>query len=186
MSRYDPQIHHRHSIRLRGWDYTSTAGYFVTICTHERECLFGAIANGHLRYSREGKVAARCWEAIPDHFAHVILGRWVVMPNHVHGILVFGVAGAQVGAQVGAQHAAPLPDSPSVPHVVPGSLGAVIRSYKAAVTREINVMDAIPGRKVWQRNYWDHIIRDDNGLWRIQEYIANNPARWQSDRLNTG
>jgi len=95
--KYNPDIHHRRSIRLQGYDYSSPGAYFVTMCTHNRECLFGEIANGKMRLNELGKIASQCWLAIPDHFPHARLGAFVIMPNHVHGIIwiVDNIVGAK-------------------------------------------------------------------------------------------
>jgi REP element-mobilizing transposase RayT len=127
-----------------------------------------------------GQIAWDCWQAIPDHFPHVELDAYVVMPNHVHGIIV-------ITDPVGAQHAAPLQSAPpqsSRTNVQPGSLGAIVRSFKSAVTKRINELRDMPGTPFWQRNYWEHIVRNKDSLERIREYIENNPPRWAEDQLH--
>ena len=101
--RYDPEKHHRRSIRLKGYDYTRAGAYFVTICTKDGACLFGDVADGVMRLNQMGHIVRQCWLAIPDHFPHVLLDEFVVMPNHVHGILVI-----MPTHDVGATHASPL------------------------------------------------------------------------------
>ncbi len=182
---YDPDRRHRRSIRLPEFDYASDGAYFVTICTQKRACLFGEIVNGEMGLNEAGRVVQDCWLAIPTHFSHVSLGPFVVMPNHLHGIIVINKHLIKQG--VGAQHAAPLlasAQSDSRPHVVPGSLGAIVRSFKAAATRCINTLCGTPGEPVWQRNYYEHVVRDDADLDRIWRYIEANPARWDEDREN--
>lgn len=184
----------RKSLRLPGYDYRSNGAYFVMICTHERRLLF--------QQERYRRVAESCWEAIPDHFPHATLDGFVVMPNHVHGILFLsGDDAPPVGAQhaapgvppveahhapsVGAQHAAPeRPRSTHSHRTEPGSLGAIVRSYKAAATREIHRMPGSQQAPVWQRNYYEHAIRNKAALNRIRQYIIDNPARWVYDRDN--
>ena len=100
---YDPGRHHRRSIRLRGYDYTSAGAYFITICAHRRECLFGEVVDGVMRLNVYGRVVDACWQAIPDHFPHVMLDVYVIMPNHVHGIIAI-----VDDPPVGARHASPL------------------------------------------------------------------------------
>lgn len=142
-----------------------------------------------------GRIAHNCLTSIPAHFAHVTLDAFVVMPNHVHVIIVIldtpDINGdindkpAHGNNVVGAQHAAPLRPPTDMryprPHVKPGSLGAIVRSYKSAVTREINQYRHTPGLSVWQRNFYEHIIRNDDGLLAIRAYIKNNPANWHID-----
>ncbi len=167
---YDPNKHHRRSIRLKGFDYTREAAYFVTICIQNGTCLFGEIVNGQMRLNDAGRVAQMMWKAIPTHFPHVETDAWVVMPNHVHGIII----------TVGATHASP-PRQSGPPK---GSLGAIVGSYKSAVSRQINQLHGTPGALVWQRNYYEHIIRNNTGLNRIRKYIAGNPAHWDEDMEN--
>ena len=188
---YDANKHRRRSIRLPEYDYRSPGAYFVTICVHGGECLLGQVVDGEMRLNESGQIARDCWQAIPDHFPHVELDTWVVMPNHVHGIIVI------TDPAVGAQHAAPLQREPqrepqqeraSGPsprtNVQPGSLGAIVRSFKSAVTGRINQLRDTPGTPFWQRNYWEHIIRNERSLELIREYIETNPVRWSEDQLH--
>jgi putative transposase len=183
---YDPDIHHRRSIRLPGYDYRQDGVYFVTICTHRKQCVLGEVAGDAVVWSPLGIIVAECWTAIPVHFPHVTLDEWVVMPNHVHGLIVI----QNGGIRVGAQHAAPLQtpmqsgvmDGAAV--ITPGSLPAVVRSFKSATTKRINQSHHLPGERFWQRNYYEHVIRDDADLNRIREYIQTNPARWAEDKEN--
>ncbi len=194
----------RRSIRKKGYDYTTPGAYFVTICTQDRRHRLGSVTNEGVTLSIEGEGAQNCWQAIPAHFSHVTLDEVVIMPNHLHGLLWFHVGVQHAGplpteekgtAQV--QHAAPLqnesPNDPLVgaqhgaplrPNVVPGSLGAVIRSFKAAVTRQINQQENKPGSSIWQRNYYETIVRTEEQLYAIRHYIRENPKRWQLDRYN--
>jgi REP element-mobilizing transposase RayT len=174
----DWKEHHRRSIRLPGYDYASAGFYFVTVCVRGGKCLLGKVVDGEMRLNEWGQAAWDCGQGIHEHFPHVALDAFVVMPNHVHAI----VALAEREGQVGAQHAAPLQKSKI--NVATGSLGAVVRSFKAAVTKQINELRGIPGTPFWQRNYWEHIIRDEASLNRIREYIEDNPARWADDQLH--
>lgn len=180
--------HHRRSIRLPEYDYAQCGAYFVTICTWGREPLFGEIRDGTMQPTSYGLSAAACWQAIPAHFPQARLDAFIVMPNHVHGIIMIDEPDPLAGAHVGAQHAAPLhtspPPTPPQPHVKSGSLGAIVRSYKSAVTREVNLLRQTPGAPAWQRSYYDHIIRHERALNAIREYIWLNPARWAADREN--
>ena len=185
---YDASKHHRRSIRLSGHDYRSPGAYFVTICVRGGECLLGQIVDGEMQLGEWGQIARDCWQVIPDHFPNIELDAWVIMPNHVHGILVI------TDPAVGAQHAAPLqtraaqrervPRQSPRTNVQPGSLGAIVRSFKSAATRRINQLRDMPGTPFWQRNYWEHIIRNERSLRKIREYIETNPARWSEDQLH--
>jgi len=173
---------HRRSIRLKGYDYTQAGAYFITVCTKDRACLFGDVADGVMRLNQMGQIVRQCWLAIPDHFPHVMLDEFVVMPNHVHGILVI-----MPTHDVGATHASPLQndDTPARPRGPQRqSVASIVGSFKSAATKRINHHRGTPGAPVWQRNYYEHIIRDDESLNSIRNYIADNPLRWQIDAEN--
>lgn len=191
---YDPHKHHRRSTRLRGWDYSTPGIYFVTICTHERQNLF---ANDRFR-----QVVANAWQAIPNHphARHVDLDEWVVMPNHVHGILVLveeeGEAETGRGRGEAGRDGGPFPSEPSLrpasplhraheaDGVKPGSVGAIVGNFKSLAARRINNLRRTPGGRVWQRGYYDRIVRNERELNAIRQYIRNNPRRWTEDREN--
>ena len=182
--RYDPEQHHRRSIRLPGWDCAGAGVCFVTICTHGRACLFGEVVDGETRLSEYGQIVWACWVEIPAHFPHAEMDAFVVMPNHVHGIIMLV---EQTG--VGARHAVPLqngtpPRMERFGNPVPGSIPTVIRSFKSAVTKRINALRDAPGAPVWQRNYYEHIVRDEEELGHIRECILGNPADWATDENN--
>jgi len=178
----------------------------VTIRVRASNHLFGEVVAGRMRLSPAGRVASQCWREIPKHFARVTLDVSVVMPDHVHGIVVIGKspdqrnARAQAGHAVGAQHAAPLhlPVRPLSPggdslltrgqslRVPPGSLGAIIRAFKSATTKRINEQQGTPGKQVWQRNYYDRVIRSDDELHRARRYIRTNPDRWSKTANSWG
>ncbi|MGE0824886.1 MAG: transposase [Candidatus Binatia bacterium] len=139
MIAFDPEKHHRRSIRLKGYDYRQAGAYFVTIVTHGRECLFGNVVDGGMALSERGKIVQRCWDEIPVHFPNVQLDTFTVMPNHIHGIIVI----------VGATHASPLPQAVFPPHgPETRSLGAIVGSFKSAVTKRINEQRGSPGTSV--------------------------------------
>ncbi|MFZ0131979.1 MAG: transposase [Desulfobacterales bacterium] len=172
-------IHHRRSIRLQGYDYSRAGAYFVTICTKHRKCLYGNIVEGRMRMNEAGLMVQACWDAIPDHFPQVELDAFVLMPNHVHGIL------SMVGSiTVGAKNFSPLtPFTPLThPHGTSKTIGSVVRGFKIGVTKWMRHNTAV--RDIWQRNYWERIIRDEVELNRIREYIQNNPVQWETDPLN--
>lgn len=160
----------RRSIRLPGYDYTKAAAYFVTMCTFQRKCAFAEIHNGQLRLSEIGRIAQECWVGIPSHFPHARLDAYVIMPNHIHGILM--IADGPRRSAV-----------PRLRTVAPGSLGAIVRAFKAATTRRATMMHGIR-EPLWQRNYYEHIVRSEESLQKIREYICDNPVRWHSDPDN--
>ena len=164
--------HHRRSIRLKEYDYAQVGAYFVTICARDRECLLGDVIDGEMRLNEYGQIVMECWDEIPRHFPNVELDEFVVMPNHVHGILVI---------TVGARHASPLQLSRGPQR---GSLGAVVGSFKSAATKRVNERRDTPGLTIWQRNYYEHVIRNEDEMNRIREYVAQNPAQWAKDENN--
>jgi len=260
---YNPRIHHRRSIRFKVHDYTQPAAYFVTLCTHERAHLFGQVVDGAMQLNECGEIVRAEWFQTAVVRPYVVLNpdEFVVMPNHIHGIIWIvgndngddgvdnggdarndgsggdtprndgdgrrdggdgcrnGGDGCRNGGDgyrnggdqscggtvVGAQRrCAPTfaPKNATFPpgatptstgratrgatptNVVPGSLGAIVRSFKSVVTRRINIMRNTPGAPVWQRNYYEHIIRTDRALNAIRRYVADNPRRWHLDRKN--
>jgi putative transposase len=168
--RYDPERHRRRSIRVPTWDYAQQAWYFVTLCTTGREERFGVIADGMVTLSAAGRIVEDEWWETLARRRSVRLDDYVIMPNHMHGILIINEDSDAV-------------PSPSITGLRSPSrtLGAVIRGFKGASTARINVLQGTPGAPVWQRNYYEHIIRDDRDLDRIRTYIAANPARWHED-----
>ena len=190
MVKFDPQKHHRRSIRLQGYDYSQAGGYFVTIVTYRRECLFGKIENEEMILNDFGIIADECWRAIPEHFPNVELGMYVVMPNHVHGVIVIrddesvsdlGITDDDGRGAAMLRPYANAANSHKI-NVKPGSLGAIVRSYKSAVSYRINKEYNATG--IWQRNYYEHIIRNEKDLQRITDYIEMNPSRWDADDEN--
>ena len=167
--------HQRRSIRLKGYDYSSPGAYFITICTHRQRCLFGNIVEGSMQLNRMGRIAHACWKAIPDHFPHASLDAFVVMPNHVHGIVSITSL-----LSVGAKNFSP-PQSAQQPRGTSKTIGSIIRGFKIGVTKWTRQNTSI--HTVWQRNYWEHIVRSEPELNGLREYIHNNPARWSLDRL---
>ena len=157
---HDPQKHHRRSIRLPGFDYTQDGLYFVTLATQERACLF----DDPIMYT----LAETLWQQIPRHFPFVSLDAWVLMPNHLHGILL--LAGRPEGR-----------GDRSNSKLAPGSLGAIIGNYKSVTTRRLNQIAGLEGRTVWQRNYYERVIRSETELAAIRKYIEQNPAHWALD-----
>jgi len=167
-----------HTLRLPDYDYTTPGGYFVTVCTDNRTCFFGNIVNGTMQLSDFGFIVQKVWVEIPLHFRQVNLDEFIVMPNHLHGIL-------HLNTVVEATHASPLQENGPVKRTLPsGSLGAIIGSFKAAASKQINVLNSISRESIWQRNYYEHIIRNESSLEKIREYICNNPLRWHLDREN--
>ena len=189
------KTYHRRSIRLTGYDYTQNGHYFLTICTRNRECLFGEVHDGRMYLSNYGRIVTECWQKIPDHFPQIVLHEYVIMPNHVHGIIEMqnntdtnivdeSIVGAAVGANttgmcadttdVGANNYSPLQTTQFRPHGTSRTVGSVVRGFKIGVTRQM-------GFSPWQRNYYEHIIRNNESYQYIVKYIAQNPLKWEED-----
>ena len=178
---YDPFKHHRRSIRLPGYDYSSPGAYFITIDTHDRMHIFGKIVNGEMRLNEWGQIAHDEWLKTPAIRPEIQLDEFVIMPNHMHGIIFITENGAKtVGAR---RRRAPTPVE-RFGNPIPGSIPTIIRAYKSAVTHRINQIRRTPGAHVWQRNYWEHIVRNEHELSRIREYTRNNPMQWEMDADN--
>lgn len=181
-SRYDPAKHHRRSIRLPGHDHAAGGTYFVTINTAERRKHFGTLVNGRMAHNEAGRMAADCWRAIPDHFPHASLDEWIIMPDHVHGIITIASGGrADDGAStshacrdaspsiVRAKDFSPLRSPLPCGTGTSRTLGSIVRGFKIGVTKSL-------GESPWQRNYYEIIVRDELALNAIRAYIRNNPA----------
>ncbi len=175
--------YHRQSIRLENYDYSSNGAYFVTICTAQRLHLFGEIIDATMQLNDFGAIAHNCWLELPNHFPQIVLDEFVVMPNHVHGIVF--IQSEQNVVPVGARHALPLPSQATFGKLQKGSLGAMVGSFKSAVTKRINEARGAAGETLWQRNYFDRIIRSEQRLIAARAYIVNNPVNWALDELNS-
>ena len=166
--KYNPKIHHRRSIRLKGYDYSQAGGYYLTIVTQNRECLFGEILDGKIILNKYGLIVKTIWNDLPNHYNHIKLDEYVIMPNHIHGIVI-------INDDVGAGFK-------PAPTIKRHGLPEIVRGFKTFSSRRINQYRNTPGQKLWQRNYYEHIIRNDDELNRIREYIINNLLKWETDR----
>jgi len=224
---FNPNIHHRRSIRLKGYDYSQAGLYFITICTHNRKCLFGKIVGVENSLQKiesppkmilndAGKIANECWLEIPKHFPNVVLHEHVVMPNHIHGIIELSdVADVDVGVEhfqplhqntpppsIMVEHVQPTQNTPppsiwdeniEPPHqnnntkrnefqkMIPRSIGSIVKGFKIGVTKWFRTNTDI--ETIWQRNYHEHIIRNEQSYHTISNYIINNPANWKEDKF---
>lgn len=168
--------HHRRSIRLKDYDYAQPGAYFVTVCTYRWQHLFGEIVDGAMVLNPLGQAIQEEWLRTVIIRPYVELDEYIVMPNHVHGIIMVKEHGR------GTMHRAPTIERFGKP--VSGSLPTIVRGFKSASTKRINRLRGTPGQHVWQRNYYEHIIRDERSLNRIRQYIFNNPQQWHVDRYN--
>lgn len=180
MPKYNPEKHHRHSIRYKGYDYSQAGAYFLTICTKDHACLCGDIIDGQLLLSDSGRMITTWWAEIENKFTNVKIDEFVVMPNHFHGIII--IVGADLcvcpendDIEKGEHAGSPLP--------------RIVQWFKTMTTNEYirnvkqNNWPPFNG-KLWQRNYYDHVMRNEDELNRIREYIINNPLKWTEDENN--
>ena len=189
--KYNPDIHHRRSIRLKNYDYLQEGAYFVTICSRNQEEIF---PDEQFR-----NIVEHYWLSLPRHYPHTVLDEFVIMPNHIHGIIILVGAGSadRTGNAVRSDKPAhlqprraglaglrPAEPAPTIANPKRHSLAEVIRFFKTYSAREINRMRKTPGEPVWQRNYYEHIIRSEEKMNKIREYILANPAQWENDPEN--
>jgi putative transposase len=171
------------SIRLPNYDYSKCGAYYITICTHNRECIFGKIKNNRVILNKMGEVANDYWKEIPIYFPFIKLGRFGIMPNHIHSVLVIRDVdffcrdtACRVSTKLpagGSKESFGRPTKNSIP--------TILRSYKAAVTRILRIEHSISDFIVWQRGYYEHIIENEKEYWAIENYIKLNPKNWKDD-----
>lgn len=155
-------------MRLKGYDYTQPGAYFVTICIHDRLQLLSSVAEAKATPTSIGAIIIECWRMLPTHFANISIDAWIVMPDHLHGIVV-----------IRQRENAARPPCHSEPRgTIPGSLPAIIQNFKSVSTRRANQFRGTPGTRLWQEDYYEHIIRGDQEFNRIRRYIHTNPIRW--------
>ena len=227
--KYNSNTHHRHSIRLKNYDYSRTGAYFITICTYDKKSLFGKIQNGKIILNKFGKIAHSEWLKSAEIRDEIELDLFVVMPNHIHGIVIIDRKSKLVGANgcsplqtagrssqispgdtpqtstdfssisspndmkqpkiiIGANGRSPLQSTDLSPpqniHMSSKSISSFVSGYKSSVTKQINILQRTPKFPVWQRNYYDHVIRNNDDLSNTRDYIINNPLQWELDREN--
>lgn len=171
------QHFHRRSVRLKNYDYAQAGAYFVTVCTQSRTCLFGEIVANEMRLNDLGRIVAEEWVKSADIRSEIEMDSWVVMPNHLHGVVILDDPRAHGRAP---QHRSSCQELVRAPR----SLGSFVAGFKSAATLRINEIHRTPGAKVWQRSYWERVVRSETELNLIREYIQNNPAQWELDTLH--
>ena len=183
----------RQSIRLHGYDYSQSGAYFVTICVQDLQCLFGEMVNSKMVLNDAGQMIESIWSELPERFPHVKLDKFVIMPNHFHGIMVFRGGESCIRPKTGEQSTGEMGEIGE--HKVrpygtlPGTLGRIMQAFKSITTHKYiagikqKQWPPFPG-KLWQRNYYEHIVRDENELNDIRRYIMDNPKKWNLDREN--
>ena len=169
--KYDLNIHHRRSIRLGCYDYSQDGWYFVTIRALGHKCLFGKFADGQIQLYEYGRIIDKCWKWLAEQYDYVHLDRYVVMPNHLHGIIIIRKSGSRTA-----------PTTKNTQKCKP--LSRLVGAFKTVSTKQINIIRNTPGRKLWQRNYYEHIIRNEEELNHVRQYITENPLNWRTDEEN--
>ncbi len=173
--KFDPKLHHRRSIRLQGYDYAQNGAYYITIVTYQRQHLFGEVVNGEMELNELGKIARDEWFKTAELRPYVELFEddFVVMPNHAHGIIWIVNNKNIVGDNI-EKFGKP------VAHSIP----TIVRAYKSAVTYAINKLQNQRGAVLWQSNYYEHVIRDEQDYQAKHDYILSNPMNWDQDEEN--
>jgi REP element-mobilizing transposase RayT len=199
--KYNPQIHHRRSIRLKGYDYGQLGVYFITLCTHNKECWFGEIRDSQMCLNQLGKIVTQEWLRTPEIRSEITLDEWIVMPNHLHGIIITNTNPSPNPANpVGAHRRAPSSHHVSNPRRAPSShhvsnpqrapsqfrrysnsLPSIIAGFKSVTTKRINILRETPRIPLWQRNYYESVVCDTEHLEHIRNYIRANPSCWKDD-----
>ena len=182
---YDPQIHRRRSIRMPEYDYTKPGAYFFTSCVKNRAMLFGTVVGNEMRLNASGEHVWSVWRDLPNHFEHVALDAFVVMPNHIHGI-IWLKDNVTVDVIPADSQAIPIVDSPGESSTRRARFGVIVGALKSFSARRVNAGRQTRGAPLWQRDYHEHVIRNEESLNRIRRYISENPARWAFDRENPG
>ncbi|MCX6247486.1 MAG: transposase [Bacteroidetes bacterium] len=178
--KFDPEVHHRRSIRLRGYDYSKPGFYFFTICSKHREPLFGRIENNSMILSQFGKIVQSTWLDLPNHNNYIILDFFVIMPDHVHGIIQIEAGAGSKPAPASHNKLAPASHNKPAPayhNKLAPNLGEIIRQLKTFSARKINELRKTTGVVVWQRNYYETVIKGEKELNAIRNYIQTNPTR---------
>ena len=215
-SGYDPEVHRRRSIRLKGYDYSRPGAYFVTIVAQDRLCWFGDVVDGEMRLNKSGELIVDAWEWLGERYPHVALDAYVVMPNHLHGVVVLtdeewggesggGVSGRHGRRGVNVDRPVRRGVSRNAPTVGSGmgvdadgsgmgvsrtaptgrkTLGRLVGAFKTVSTKGFNRMRGMSGERLWQRDFYDRVIRDDRELDLVRRYIEGNPAKWETDEEN--
>ena len=190
--KYDRNKHHRRSIRLKGYDYSQPGAYFVTICVDRRQCLFGDVVGGQMVLNQYGMVVADTYQWLCDRYPYLYTDEWIVMPNHFHAIMVIADKSRTDTNKPcrGVLRNAPTinkqqtDNNSSNPITKRKPLGRLIGAFKTVSTKKINILRDAPGTKLWQRNYYEHIIRNQDAMDKIRHYIVNNPISWSIDQLH--
>ena len=186
---FNPEIHHRRSIHIADYDYSTTGAYFVTICIQNRICLFGKIEGGEIQLNEAGYMVHKIWNELPEKYPGVEIDEFIVMPNNIHGIVVLNVGAGPCACPDANKGQPKVEGQPRGVAPTRLSLPDVVHRYKSFTTSEYRIgveqLNWIPfPGKLWQRNYYEHVIRNEKELNQTREYISNNPLQWALDNEN--
>lgn len=183
---YDPENDHRRSIRLTNYDYTFPGAYYVTITTHERKRIFREIQLSEIHLSKIGMITRLEWERLPKRFDHMDLGAFVIMPNHIHGIIIISRRDTgKLEINNNGQRSPRVLTNERFGAPVEGSIPTIIRSFKSSVSLRCRLLAGREGKSIWQSGYYEHIVRDVEDMDRITGYIEANPSNWK-DEIQSG
>ena len=192
--------HNRRQIRLRNYDYSGVGSYFITICTHDKKPLFGKIVDGDVVLNELGEIVQGEWIRSIEIRKEIDFDKWVIMPNHIHGIVIISSRGANGGSPgiMNVRHERACSRAPRMPDIngnnracsraplrespfslKPNTIGSFVAGFKSICSKRINILRSTPGAPLWQRNYYEHVIRDEREMNKIRRYIINNPAKWE-------
>lgn len=183
--KYNSRIHHRRSIRLPHYNYAQPGLYFITICAYQRQCLFGRVINSQIELSSYGEIVAEEWTRSSELRQEIQLDAWVVMPNHFHGLVEIVSTDSQIlrADSRDAQNVGANSRSPLRKRMKSKSISSLVSGFKSAATYRVNCLRQTPGNPVWQRNYYEHIVRNEADRDRLRDYIFHNPHTWTQDQL---
>ncbi|MBI3810731.1 MAG: transposase [Nitrospirae bacterium] len=185
--RYNSDIHHRRSVRLKAHDYSLAGAYFVTICTQNRECVFGEIQKAEMILNNAGRMVQNVWDELPVRYPGVQIDSFIIMPNHIHGIILLTGSTQRRGESRIRPNQGDHKDRPY--GTLAGTIGRVMQGFKSMTTRKYISGIRDNGwppfeKRLWQRNYYERVVRDDSEMHRVREYITGNPAGWLEDEEN--
>ena len=186
--KYNAEKRHRRSIRLQNYDYSQAGVYFITICIHKKACVFGNVANGEMILNKQGRIVSECWHDLSNHFSGIESDTFTIMPNHLHGIIVLhncrGLINQTLTNKIPTDQNRTNQTSTNwiLMKNPEQTVGKIIRHFKARASKQQHDHGFYGFR--WQRNYHEHIIRSENKLQRIREYIISNPGQWETDIEN--
>lgn len=171
----------RRSLRLKAYDYSQSGAYFITVCAYNRQCLFGGIKDGMVILNESGEIVKKEWQKTGEIRPNIGIDVFIVMPNHLHGIIIIKPV---VGAHCNVPLQNKMVQTEKFGYSTKNSIPTIVKLFKSTATKQINELRRLPAVAVWQRNYYEHIIRNEDELNRVRQYIIGNPLQWEYDSEN--